>query len=74
MQQVFQANGSIHIPIPTEPHIQYWYNAVLQTFWMDVSAIDKDQPIQQVTDSVKLIELERLKNRVLREKGFCSIT
>lgn len=73
MQQVFQANGSIHIPVPKESHIQYWYNAVSRTFWMDVSANDKDQPIQQVTDSVKLVELERLKNRVIREKGFCVI-
>lgn len=74
MQQVFQSNGSIHIPIPTEVHIQYWYNIVSRTFWMDVSSTNKDQPIQQVTDSVKLVELERLKTRYLREKTFCSIT
>ena len=73
MQQVFQANGSIHIPVPKEPAIQYWYNAVSRTFWMDLSATDKDQPIQQVTDSVKLVELERFKNKVIREKGFCAI-
>ena len=73
MQQIFQSNGSIRIPVPKEPAIQYWYNAVSQTFWMDVSATDKDQPIQQVTDSVKLVELERLKTRHLREKTFCVI-
>lgn len=74
MQQVFQANGSIHIPVRNEPHITYWYNAVTRTFWMDVSATDKDQPIQLVTDSVKLVMLERLKKRIFCEKAFCSIT
>jgi hypothetical protein len=73
MQQVFQANGSMYIPIPNEPHIQYWYNVVSRTFWMDVSATNKDEPIQQVTDSVKLVELERFKTRHLREKSFCAI-
>lgn len=73
MQQVFQANGFISIPVPNEPHIQYWYNAVSRTFWMDVSATNKDQPIQQVTDSVKLVMLERLKTRIFREKTFCVI-
>jgi hypothetical protein len=74
MQQIFQANGSIPIPVPNEPHIHYWYNAVSRTFWMDVSATNKDEPMQQVTDSVKLIMLERFKSRHLRQKTFCVIS
>lgn len=74
MQQVFQANGCIHIPIPKEPHMTYWYNPVTKQFWMDDCLRNKDEPIQQVTDSVKLVMLERFKNRVLREKTFCVIS
>ena len=73
MQEVFQANGSIPIPVPKESHIQYWYNAVSRTFWMDISSTNKDCPIQQVTDTIKLVELERIKIRHLREKTFCTI-
>jgi hypothetical protein len=74
MHQVFQANGMIQIPVPKEPHITYWYNAVSKTFWMDDCLQNKDEPIRQVTDAVKLVMLERFKTRHLREKSFCVIS
>lgn len=73
MQQIFQANGSIHIPVPKEPHVTYWYNPVTKLFWMDDCLRNKDEPIQQVTDSIKLVELERLKTKIFREKTVCVI-
>ena len=73
MQRIFQAEGYIQILVPNEPHTTYWYNAVSQTFWMDDCLQNKDMPIRQVTDSVKLVELERFKTRHLREKGLCAI-
>ena len=74
MQQVFQANGSIHIPVPKEPHVTYWNNPVTKLFWIDDCLRNKDEPIQLVTDSVKLVELERFKNRIIRQKSFCVIS